>query len=146
MQYWLHKGLNKLLQIKYNPDMISIRKSELEYVDINSLTKELHTIEQSIENLTTALAGNTESSAASYIIKQIEKLDKSKRKLEDSLCAAEYNNQISQNEKEAKDIIYNYICSLLDNFESMSYREKNELVKKTVKQCVFDDDGLHIIF
>lgn len=138
--------LNKLLQIKYNPGMINIRKSELEYIDVNSLSKELHTVEQSIENLTTALAANTESSAASYIIKQIEKLDKNKRKLEESLCAAEYNNQIAQNEKEAKNIIYDYICCLLDSFDSMSYREKNELVKKTVKQCVFDNDGLHIIF
>lgn len=126
--------------------MINIRKSELEYIDVNSLSKELHTVEQSIENLTTALAANTESSAASYIIKQIEKLDKNKRKLEESLCAAEYNNQIAQNEKEAKNIIYDYICCLLDSFDSMSYREKNELVKKTVKQCVFDNDGLHIIF
>lgn len=138
--------ISKLMQIKSNPSMIKVRATELDFVDINKIEAELKSIDQAIENLTGALSENSSSTAASHIIKQIEKLDASKVRLESSLYSAMQNNKIAQSEKETKDIIYNYICCLLEKFESMSYQEKNELIKKAVKKCICSNDGLHIIF
>ena len=138
--------IKKLMQIKSNPDMIKVRTTELDFVDINKIEAELKSIEQAIENLTNTLSENSSSTAAAYIIKQIEKLDANKAKLESSLYSAMQNNKIVQSEKETKDIIYDYICCLLENFEFMSYQEKNELIKKAVKKCICSNDGIHIIF
>lgn len=138
--------IQKLSRIKANPDMIKVRAAELDFVDVNKIEKEIKSIEQAIDNLTNTLSENNNSTAASYIIKQIEKFDADKVKLESSLYSAIQNNKIAQSEKETKDIIYDYVCCLLENFESMSYQEKNELIKKAVKKCICSSDGLHIIF
>lgn len=138
--------LDILLQIKSNPEMIRLRKEELSYTDVDILKKELKGIQQSIDNLTNTLMDNIGSTASSYIVKQIENLDKDKRKLESSLVTAEMNNSIAKSDAETKEVIYDYICCLLNNFESLSYQEKNELIKKAVKTCTYDNGNMHIIF
>lgn len=90
--------ISKLMQIKSNPSMIKVRATELDFVDINKIEAELKSIDQAIENLTGALSENSSSTAASHIIKQIEKLDASKVRLESSLYSAMQNNK-SRNQK-----------------------------------------------
>ena len=86
------------------------------------------------------------SSASSYIIAQIEKLDLEKQILEKKLIAAEQSNRDAATAAETKESIYQSICHLLDNFDTMTYTEKNELLKNTVTACILEENGLHIIF
>lgn len=44
------------------------------------------------------------------------------------------------------DYVYDQICYLLNHFEILEYKEKNELIRKIVKECIFDDGNLKIIF
>lgn len=86
------------------------------------------------------------SSAAKYIIDQMEALDKQQSSLKASLARAEI---LSENKKTAASNmqqIYDNICYLVDNLDNLSYAEKNELVRKTVKSCTLQDKNLSITF
>lgn len=137
--------IQKLQEMKLKPDSI-VLKAEAGYINTDKLRTDLKRITDSIHNLTNALMENTGSSASSYIIAQIEKLDKEKQILERKLSAAEKNNLDAATAAETKESIYRNICLLLDNFDDMTYTEKNELIKNTVTSCILDDDGLRIIF
>lgn len=137
--------IQKLREIKLNPDSIAL-KAESGYVNTDKLHIDLKRVTDGIHNLTNALMENSGSSASSYIITQIEKLDKEKQVLERKLNAAEKNNRDAALAADTKESIYQNICRLLDNFDDMTYTEKNELLKSTVTSCILTQDGIHIIF
>lgn len=137
--------IEKLTEMKLDPDSI-ILKGPADYVNTDHLCTELKKTAASIQNLTAVLMENLESSAASYIVSQIESLDKQKQALEHQLRSAEQNNQAAATASEIKAQIYHNICSLLDNFDQMTYQEKNELIKRTVTSCIFNGESLKIIF
>lgn len=137
--------IQKLREIKLNPASI-VLKAESGYVNTDKLHTDLKRITDGIHNLTNALMENSGSSASSYIIAQIEKLDKEKQVLERKLNTAEKNNRDAATAAETKESIYRNICLLLDNFDAMTYTEKNELLKNTVTSCILEENGLRIIF
>lgn len=137
--------IQKLGKIKLNPESI-ILKTESGYVNTDKLHTDLKRVTDGIHNLTNALMENSSSSASSYIISQIEKLDKEKQLLEKKLSTAEQNNRDAATAAETKESIYRNICLLLDNFDDMTYTEKNELLKNTVTSCILEENGLRIIF
>lgn len=137
--------IQKLREMKLNPDCI-VLKAESAYVNTDKLKVDLKRVTDGIHNLTNALMENSGSSASSYIIAQIEKLDREKQILEKKLNAAEQSNREAATAADTKESIYNNICTLLDNFDEMTYTEKNELLKSTVTSCILDENGLHIIF
>lgn len=137
--------IQKLREIKLNPDSI-VLKAESGYVNTDKLHTDLKKTTDAIHNLTSALMENGDSSAASYIIAQIEKLDKEKQIIEKKLISAEQRNRNAATAAETKESIYRNICLLLDNFNDMTYTEKNELIKSTVTSCVMEENGLRIIF
>lgn len=137
--------IQKLREIKLNPDSI-VLKNESRYINTDTIRTDLKKTTDAIHNLTSALMENSESSAASYIIEQIEKLDKEKQILEKKLNSAEQNNRDVATASETKESIYRNILLLLDNFDDMTYSEKNELLKNTVTSCILTQDGIRIIF
>ena len=137
--------IEKLREIKLDPESI-ILKTETGYVNTDKLHKYIRKTTDAIQNLTNALMGNSESAAASYIIAQIEKLDREKQILEKKLRDAEQNNRDAATAAETRESIYRNICLLLDNFDDMTYTEKNELLKSTVTSCILEENGLRIIF
>lgn len=137
--------IQKLREIKLDPDSITL-KTESKYINTEKMHTDLKKTTDAIHNLTNALMDNTESSAATYIIQQIEKLDKEKQIIEKKIVAAEKSNRDAATAAETKESIYRNICLLLDNFDDMSYTEKNELLKKTVTSCILEKDSIHIIF
>ncbi len=137
--------IEKLRAIKLHPTSI-VLKSESGYVNTQKLHTDLKKVSDGIRNLTNALMENASSSASSYIVAQIEQLDKEKRLLEKKLHAAEQNNRAAATAAETKENIYRDICRLLDNFDDMTYKEKNELLKNTVTSCILADDEIRIIF
>lgn len=139
--------LKQLKTIRLNPNSLNLRADTSEnFNDIPALKSEIHRLEQSISNLTTALMQAMESSASAYIIRQIDELDAQKKKLENNLRKAELSKTAAKSLEETKAEIYGNICYLLDNFESIEYKGKNELIRKTVKKCILDGKNLRIIF
>ena len=93
-----------------------------------------------------ALSGSADSSAAKYIVTELEDLDKKKMLLERKIYATEQNNMRAAISAETKEYVYNRICNLLENMDTMKYKEINELIKSIVKSCVFDGNHLEITF
>lgn len=137
--------IEKLREIKLNPEAIELRTAK-DYINTEEIRFNLKKKNDAIRNLTSTLMNNMESAAASYIVAQIETLDKEKKTLENKLLRAEQTNKQIATEAETRESIYFNICRLLDNFDSMTYSEKNELIKNTITSCVLDDNSLKIIF
>lgn len=140
--------LKQLRRIRLNPDGFRLHSDEADgsLQSTASIKAELRQLQTSIDNLTAALMNATESPAASYIVAKIEDLDKSKRILEGNLRQALLRENNARTQKEIENEIYGNICYLLDNFDSIEYTAKNELVRKIVKKCILEDKSLRIIF
>ena len=138
--------LDALKEIQLNPDRIILQNDAGSSINTDMLQRNIKKLSDSIDNLTKTLMDNMESTAASYIIAQIEKLDAEKHSLEDELHIVEHNNRIAQAAQETKDYVYHSVCYLLDNFEHLPYKEKNELIRRTVTSCVLDNHELRIMF
>ncbi len=139
--------LGQLEEIRINPDRFSLSETkEAMTADAPSIRKQIRELERQISNLTTALTGAMETAAASYIIQQINSIDENKRKLESDLRKAEVEKRNEETAEETKTRILNDIEWLLQNMDNLEYSVKNEVIRKTVKTCVFDGDVLRIIF
>lgn len=138
--------LNELRKMRVNPEGIKIRRESIQAHDIKSIQDELRETEKSIDNLAASLAQSMGSAASAYIIAQIEKLDTHKRSLESNLRAAQRQKAEEGLIRDSEKSIHESICTLLDNFDDISYTGKNELVRKIVKSCILDNESLRIIF
>ena len=105
---------------------------------------ELKTVNSSIENLTSVLMNHKDSSALSYILSKIENLDREKKNLEGSIQKVRLAAVNQQTKQENRTQIYHRICILLEQFNLLTYREQNELIRKLVKTCTFDGTCLTI--
>lgn len=140
--------LCQLRKIRFRPDGFRLRESPSGLQDIKTMKADIRKLEDSINNLTASLAQAMESAAAGYIIKQIDDLDGQKKKLESNLRKAELQALENKTLEDTQKEIFESICYLLDNFESISYTGKNELIRKMVKSCILDpkEKSLRIIF
>ena len=139
--------LKQLRKIRFNPDGFKLQPDSVGSLQSTTTIKEeLKQIESSIANLTAALMSAMDSAASSYIVAKIEELDKNKKTLEGNLRQAALQESVYKSLRETEDEIYNNICYLLDNFDSIEYTGKNELIRKIIKKCVLDDKNLHIVF
>ena len=139
--------LKQLRKIRFNPNGFKLRPDASGSLQsTSSLKEELKQAQASIDNLTAALTNAMDSPAASYIIAKIEELDKHKKTLESNLRKATLQENENKSLEETETAIYENICYLLDNFDSIAYAGKNELIRKIIKTCVLDEDSLRIIF
>lgn len=139
--------IRRLREIKLNPHDIRLQEdTDTEYLNPVAIKSSIKSTENAIQNLTLQLQQNSESSAAKYIIAQIEELDRKLSALNMQLRRSELQAVQQQSETEEINAIYHNICTLIDNFDNMDYSEKNELVKRITKKCILDGDELHIVF
>lgn len=140
--------LSQLQQIRLNPAALRLREQADSLPDVKSIQADIRKAEQAIKNLTTALSQAMDTPAAGYIIRQISDLDKQKNALEAALRRAEVQASAQKTLEDARTEIYNYICYLLDNFDEISYKGKNELIRKIIKTCILDTEtkNLRIVF
>lgn len=139
--------IEKLKEIKLDPTCIQLQtQTDEEQLNPAAIRSSIRRTESAIENLTVQLQEHTASPAAKYIIAQIEDLDKKLSGLNLQLRRSEQLAAHKQSEDQAIQSIYENICALLDNFDSMDYTEQNELVRKITKKCVLDGNDLKIIF
>ena len=104
--------------------------------------KEIENIGKKIKNLTTTLENYSDSSAAKYIVAEIEKLDKQIAGLNYELREVEHKE--IENNKISNDIgaIHAKICKYLDSFDELPYQDKVKYLKEIIKECVWDGKNL----
>ncbi len=139
--------IDKLKEIRLKPENIILRNtSPIVVSNPAAIQADIRKTESAIQNLTCQLQENATSSAAKYIIEQIETLDKKLSGLNTQLRQTQLRTAEQKSQAEQHSAIYQNICYLLDHFEQMSYTEKNEIVKKITQECVLDGDKLTIVF
>lgn len=139
--------ITKLKEIRLDPRSIVLQQATLVPLqDPAAIQSNIRRTEAAIHNLTINLQENTTSGAAKYIIEQIEDLDKKLSGLRSQLRQAQLHQAHLKDQEDQRATIHANICYLLDHFENLSYREKNEAVKKITQKCVLDGDNLTIIF
>lgn len=138
--------LKQLKKIKINPDFIKLRIIDTDEADVNTMYTELNSINARLCNLTKALSDNSSSCAARHIIAQMEELDKQQSALNAAISKTE---SVAENKKAAlntKQLVYENVCYLVNNFDQLSYSEKNQFVRRIVKSCSLQEENLSIIF
>lgn len=139
--------LQKLREIKADPQYIRLQPyEETEYISPAALKANIRNTENAIRNLTRQLQINNSSSAAKYLIAQIEGLDQKLSSLHLQLQRRQGLAANKQSAEQERNAVYEGICTLLDNFDLMEYSEQKELVKKITKKCILDGEELRIVF
>lgn len=142
---------NKVIEIfrsiECDPGLIRQYTSVAPPVSINTdaLQKKISAREAQIRRLTTQLSYSSESSAAKYIVQEIEHIDSELRDLKSELFSAalmarEAQKKLSSSEERAKEIEV-----LMRNFDSFTYEERNEIAKRVITKCVWDGETLFLV-
>lgn len=138
---------DELMQIRFNPERLHLKNDVFsDFQNSTAVRTEIRKLDSSIERLTSALMQADGSTAAGYIIKQIEELDSRKQTLQTELRRAELKESQDKTNADAEKEILGNICYLLDNFDTISFSGKNELIRKIIKKCTFDGENLDIEF
>lgn len=139
--------LHWLKQIQLNKHMIMLQNmQDVPIFDEKAAIRERDAVKARIVNLTSALGEANGQASAKYIIQQINQLDMTLQRLQAEIQNGRLQSRIREEQENTIDYVYEQICYLLDNFEILEYKEKNELIRKIVKECIFEDGNLKIIF
>lgn len=121
-----------------------VKKSEYKQPDITDVRKQITATNKKLETLASSLALSRDSSAAKYIIAEMEKLDIELTELHKRELDADALMRESRNyEKRAQERIVD-IKNLIENFENFTASERNEIVKSVVSECVWDGETLSL--
>lgn len=109
------------------------------------LEKQLHEYEKSIKILTIQLSKNEQSVAASYIIEQIEELDSKVKRTKKELYAMEQKTENSLLKQNNLNILRDLLKSFAVNIDSLERVEQKKLIKRIVKEAIWDGENLKVI-
>lgn len=139
--------IRKLKELKLDKSRITLQDfPDAPVFDEKAALKRRDAIRSRIGNLTAVLGEAEGQASAKYILEQINQLDQELRELEAAIQDGRRQAGLAKKRDNTLDYVYNQICYLLDNFEILEYKEKNELIRKIVKECVFDNGKLKIVF
>lgn len=106
--------------------------------------KKLKTAQNKVANLTDALASANESSAAKYIISNIEKLDQQINDLKNELYDISLSESKAKKRELSKSELYKKVCYIVKRLGEADYDEINELICNLFTECVWDGENLHV--
>lgn len=138
------KVMDIFRSIDSDPDLIStfVTQNELKTEDMSALKKQITSTENKISRLASSLSMSKNSTAAKYIITEMEKLDaelQDLRRRELNVVAINrenHNREITSRER-AKDI-----RKLVENFDCFTPAERNEIVRSVVSECIWDGETI----
>ena len=136
-------------EIERDPDVIKKYSPAAPATDHDTLhkkEKEIESLQKKIGNLSSALAINPESTAAKYIIADMESLDSQiqKKLMElaglqaNRLTAAQAEKELFEKQKE--------IARLVRNLDDLPAEEQNKIARSVLRKCVWDGDTLFLEF
>ena len=143
------KVLEVFHEIKLDPDAIEkyiAKEDNKQYlISSDSLKKQEQQLISKIEQLASTLALNNTSSAAKYIIAEIERLDQQLKDCQKQLIIATATERRASTERKRVTAKRREICSLMDNFDNFTMEEKNSIAKSVLKECIWDGSTLKIV-
>lgn len=110
----------------------------------SDVQKDIDRLELKIANLTSALGSNSSSSAAKYIVSEMEKIDKQIAGLKYELMEIQSNERKRTKAYKATEDKYKMVCHIVDNLETADYDELNGLIKALFKECIWNGVNLKI--
>jgi site-specific DNA recombinase len=110
----------------------------------DKITKKINETESGIENLTIQLSKNESSTAAAYIIKQIEKLDKQLQEYKKELYDIEDTKEKYKMDKLNLELFNNELKHFIENFDNLEFEDKKKALQRIVKEIVWDGENLDI--
>ena len=110
----------------------------------SDVQRDIDGIETKIGNLAAALGSNSSSSAAKYIISEMEKLDKQVAGLKYELLEIENADRKRAKSRRDNDDKYRAVCHIVNCLDSADYDEINGLLKDLFKECVWDGSSLKV--
>lgn len=119
-------------------------ETENNVTDIQGLEARAKNIHTKIERLTESIADAEESTAAKYIIAQIEKEDLNLEALnrEIKLAKAEARRQQGQEQTQEEKALE--IARLIQGLDGLSASERNDIVREAVQECTWDGKTLFL--
>lgn len=135
-------------QIEKDPAVIQKYLAGGEKKSIGSsekIRKQLAVCSEKIERLTEALSENGQSSAAKYIVSQIEKLDIDQEKLRHDLMELSAKDRREAADLKSAQEKRTEIAKLIDDFDQFTAAEKNEIAKSVLKSCTWDGETLKLV-
>ena len=113
-------------------------------INVGHIQKKIASTEKKIRKLAGSLAMSSSSTAAKYIVEEMERLDAELQSYQAELRTAAIEQRKSQEaEIETKERAQ-MISELIKNFDSFTSIEKNEIVKAVVSECVWDGETLSL--
>lgn len=110
----------------------------------SDVQRNIDTLDKKMANLTSALGANSSSSAAKYIIAEMEKLDKQISGLKFELLEIENNDRKRAKVRKNNDDKHKAICHIVDCLDTADYDELNGLLNAVLKECVWDGISLKV--
>ena len=113
--------------------------------NLDSISQKITSCEKKIRQLASSLALNENSTAAKYIISEIEHQDLELQSLKREYSAAtilinQQNISAKSVKKRAEEII-----NLIQNFDTFTSVERNEIAKKVITSCTWDGETLSLV-
>lgn len=141
------KVLEIFREIHHDPDTIKkyLKDRKKPAASSPSIRAKMQSCQDKIEKLTAALASNGESSAAKYIVNEIEKLDVEYNTLRKRLLNASMDERRAAADLKSAMEKRDEIINLIENFDAFSPNERNEIATSVLKECVWDGETLFIV-
>lgn len=125
---------------------INSNESEEKTPDTKSINIQIASYESRIGRLTSVLAASSDSSAAKYIVAEMERLDGDLQALKrERIIVLEKERKKKEMVKSAEEKA-GEIAALINGMDGFSDAERNMIVKKIVKECTWDGKELFLRF
>ena len=133
--------------IEHDPEVLKkyIREEKKTTDSGDKIKKKIAETEKKIGKLTGALATSAKSSAAKYIIAEIEDLDVELMRLKREEAAALQEKRRNAQSLQSAENKRRAIMELLANFDSFTMDEKNEIAKSVIREATWDNETLFIM-
>lgn len=145
------KVVTILEAIDRDPDVIdryiaSKDASDSRPANQDAIRRQIKNAEDKIGRLTLTLEDNTNSSAAKYIISEMERLDESIRELGRQLVDAQAAERSQKAKKQTLDDKRKEISRLMKDFKEFTPDERNAIARSVIQECTWDGSELHVGF
>lgn len=129
--------------LKKNRDK-SAREEKAQVRKLQSLSKELEDTNKSIENLTLQLSQNSSSTAAKYIISQIEKLDQTAAELRSSIELLKAERERNYIEQMNIALVNKARKDFPEVYSTLDINEKRKYIKNMLSKITWDGNAIHL--
>ncbi|SNR85450.1 site-specific DNA recombinase [Anaerovirgula multivorans] len=113
--------------------------------EISMLEANIKDNEQAINNLVSSLSQGQTSSAAKYIIKQIEELDQQTSKMKEGLLKSRESLEKNQSQNSSLDVMKDMLSSFDDTIDMIDVEAKRTFIKSIVEKIVWDGKNAEMV-